>query len=436
MCIHSGGGLASEAFSVRVHPGGEIDARSGSYRADVPTIEVLDPDNWSIPLTSGEGWNLAQELAGNDQIGRLDEFGATPSSGEIVFNEAFRKYITETPTDTLILRGSHVQRYETVDEAKQGTPMYLKKEAYLRDATEGSKAFDFKQPRVVYQECAAIDNWRRVIAAYLPAGHVCGHKICYFKDYKCPPMTLLGIFNSSLIDWFVTTASTNNSLPAYLVGALPFPKLESSDNTLADRDLVETYQTLMHEVERKTSEQAAAWAKAARLPGPISCSDHIARLSAFVGHLAGEMVKLHKFCGHKTKAFLDVIGSALQPREAATSIQKMPGNMTLKNFRGDYQKAEPHLSFERIWSVIERAPGGKLRSSASNNREKIRDAYHGSLEVLLPLKSRMAATDTLIDRVVYHLYGLTDEQSRAIEEARRSTASKRTGANSKAASEP
>ncbi len=338
---------------------------------------------------------------------------------------AFRKgliiYRRRRPIPLIHARLARLQRYELVDEAKQGDAHVSLQEGGLpqRDATEGSKAFDFKQPRVVYQECAAIDNWRRVIAAYLPAGHVCGHKICYFKDYKCPPMTLLGIFNSSLIDWFVTTASTNNSLPAYLVGALPFPKLESSDNTLADRDLVETYQTLMHEVERKTSEQAAAWAKAARLPGPISCSDHIARLSAFVGHLAGEMVKLHKFCGHKTKAFLDVIGSALQPREAATSIQKMLGNMTLKNFRGDYQKAEPHLSFERIWSVIERAPGGKLRSSASNNREKIRDAYHGSLEVLLPLKSRMAATDTLIDRVVYHLYGLTDEQSRAIEEARR-----------------
>src|SRR5208282_1883546 len=71
------------------------------------------------------------------------------------------------------------------------------------------------------------DNWRRVIAAYLPAGHVCGHKICYFKEYKCDPMVLLGIFNSRLLDWLVTIVSTNNSLPAYLVGALPFPKLES-----------------------------------------------------------------------------------------------------------------------------------------------------------------------------------------------------------------
>jgi hypothetical protein len=40
-------------------------------------------------------------------------------------------------------------------------------------------------------------------------------------------------------------------------------------------------------------------------------------------------------------------------------------------------------------------------------QESLKKEYEGSLAVLLPLKARLAATDRLIDQVVYRLYGLT-----------------------------
>jgi hypothetical protein len=44
--------------------------------------------------------------------------------------------------------------------------------------------------------------------------------------------------------------------------------------------------------------------------------------------------------------------------------------------------------------------------------------YEASLAKLLPLKQRLAATDRLIDRVVYRLYGLADEEVAVVEGAR------------------
>jgi hypothetical protein len=38
------------------------------------------------------------------------------------------------------------------------------------------------------------------------------------------------------------------------------------------------------------------------------------------------------------------------------------------------------------------------------------EEYVASLAVLLPFKARLAATDRLIDEVVYRLYGLTEEE--------------------------
>ena len=36
--------------------------------------------------------------------------------------------------------------------------------------------------------------------------------------------------------------------------------------------------------------------------------------------------------------------------------------------------------------------------------------YEKSIEVLLPIKDRLAKTDWLIDQIVYKLYGLTEEE--------------------------
>ena len=47
--------------------------------------------------------------------------------------------------------------------------------------------------------------------------------------------------------------------------------------------------------------------------------------------------------------------------------------------------------------------------------QKIRDAWETSMETLRPLLKDIAATDRLIDRIVYQLYGLTDEEIAVVE---------------------
>jgi Eco57I restriction-modification methylase len=227
----------TKQFQVRTHPAQLILPESPSYITDLDAIKNLDPSNLSIPLVSNQGWQAIQKLVNNPRTGRMSQVGARPTSGEIVFNKQFRKYLTEDDNDTLVLRGSHVQRYELVDEAKQGEPVYLKKDLYLKDAKPGSKAFDHLKERIVYQEGAAIDNWRRVIATYLPAGLICGHKICYFTEYKILPTTLLAVFNSKIINWYVTSISTNNSLSAYLIGAIPFPSFNMNITSQKQRNI-------------------------------------------------------------------------------------------------------------------------------------------------------------------------------------------------------
>ena len=47
--------------------------------------------------------------------------------------------------------------------------------------------------------------------------------------------------------------------------------------------------------------------------------------------------------------------------------------------------------------------------------------YDAALGKLLPLKAHLAATDQLVDLIVYRLYGLTDEEVRIVEEVKLKT---------------
>ena len=47
--------------------------------------------------------------------------------------------------------------------------------------------------------------------------------------------------------------------------------------------------------------------------------------------------------------------------------------------------------------------------------QKIRQAWETSMETLRPLLKDIEATDCLIDRIVYQLYGLTEEEIGVVE---------------------
>ena len=53
--------------------------------------------------------------------------------------------------------------------------------------------------------------------------------------------------------------------------------------------------------------------------------------------------------------------------------------------------------------------------SARVFQERLQAEHAASLAKLLPIKQRLAATDRLIDQVVYRLYGLTEEEVAIVE---------------------
>lgn len=91
------------------------------------------------------------------------------------------------------------------------------------------------------QRSSPQNNFRRVIAAHIPAGEICFDTVSYVPQIdgatRLPPDFLLALLNSKLIDWYFRLGSTNSKVNEYQFINLPCPffrnTTDESDKALA-----------------------------------------------------------------------------------------------------------------------------------------------------------------------------------------------------------
>jgi hypothetical protein len=136
---------------VRTHPADRIEEESPCYSSAQGDFATADPKTCSIPTRGGSEHTLGARLATARRSCTLGAVGK-PLSGEIVFNQQFRRWLTDNPKHLLLVRGGNIGRYVYVLKPKQGQPVYLDWEGISATARTDSKVFDRRQDRVAYQE--------------------------------------------------------------------------------------------------------------------------------------------------------------------------------------------------------------------------------------------------------------------------------------------
>jgi hypothetical protein len=123
------------------------------------------------------------------------------------------------------------------------------------------------------------------------------------------------------------------------------------------------------------------------------------------------MIAMNKAKQAEVKGFLAWLG-----REIGAAPDTLAGKSRLLDYLGDYQKGESHLTLDESLDIL-RKNRRKLAADPSGRafQERLAVEYEASLGKLLPIKGRLAATDRLIDQVVYKLYGLTEEEVAVVE---------------------
>jgi len=384
---------------IRAHPGREILEGSPSYTSSQSNFARFDKDNLSIPGLTQQSWNLVLKLATGQRYSRFGEF-AKALPGELMINSQFDPYLTEATKGEEIIRGSHIAMYELV-EPKQGEPLHLNRKKYLSEHSNSVKAFHHREERVVYQRYAAIDNFRRLIATVLPAGYFCSHTVGYLADVKEYDLGfLLALLNSFLLDWRFNLTSTNNNVNSYEVAALPVPRIAFTTPPSKRAQLAKKAIGLVEQAVESGEFGAALGFVRERLAQNPEQADVVHDLLV---HLAQQMMEMNQAKQKETREFLNWLGNY-----AGLAVDEWK----VKTIAQDYAR-NPWEEFQRALRANARAFTRDVEGRAAAN--KIQGEWEKSVGKLRPLLAQIEATDKLIDRVVYELYGLSEAEIKIVE---------------------
>jgi Alw26I/Eco31I/Esp3I family type II restriction m6 adenine DNA methyltransferase len=217
-------------LTLRIHSGKDISESSSSLNIKLEQLEEIDKDNLSIPSypnMTTKDFVLSLNLIKISKGVALKEF-ASSQQGEVNLTEHTNFFISPD-NGKIVLRGAHINRYEFQDKPKQGTPIYLDVDKFLKVHGKETKAYDYQYKRIGYQRGSAIDNWRRIISTTIEPNNFCSDTINYIvtpKKYNL--FAILALLNSSLWEWRFRLTSTNNHVNSYEIDSMPMPPVSFS----------------------------------------------------------------------------------------------------------------------------------------------------------------------------------------------------------------
>jgi hypothetical protein len=133
------------------------------------------------------------------------------------------------------------------------------------------------------------------------------------------------------------------------------------------------------------------------------------------------MLRLNKEKRALQQEFLVYLVDALRikpAKDGRTSVEALMGKSRLLDYVGDYQKGEDTLSPDDLWELVRKNRARvEANLAQASLKERVLAKYQQNLAKVLPLKEQLRHTDTLLDRVVYRLYGLTEEEIAVVEES-------------------
>jgi len=390
-------------FSLRVHPGKFILNTLARISVTNDDIRLLDPIGLSIPSMPGTN---TDHIALGIALGKRSEghcFGeiAPSQQGEVNLT-THAALLSDSPIGPKVLRGANVDRYEFNEEPKQGTPAYLRVDEFLQNRSPDSKAFDHKELRIGYQRGAAIDNWRRIIACIIQPGSFCSDTINYIVKPKTDFYFVLGLLNSGLYEWRFRLTSTNNHVNSYEVDALPLRTINFTTPPKKQRQLLEQGKVLYQQYLQSQDWDNVLVFVSQRLPKKTDSTPDLENEQSDVVHdllafLAEEMARLHREKQSEIKNFL----SWLEKEILKGSVDDQKNKTRIKEFHEN--------TFEDLLDVLKKNKAVP-DPCPSNVRDTIASEFSAAMNVLAPLKAQIEATDSLIDRIVYRLYSLTDAE--------------------------
>lgn len=175
--------------------------------------EILEiyPEDLIFPISSNEKFNILKKLIG------LKQYSISASAGEIDMTK-YKSCFNIVKKGTRVLTGAQILRYSITDNPSQGDVVYLEKK-YLAFSTKREQEISGR--RIVMQRITGVDSKVRIIATLLDSPCLCANSTNYIVADKSVCRYLLGVLNSTLINFYVKQTSTNTNITTKVIASLP-----------------------------------------------------------------------------------------------------------------------------------------------------------------------------------------------------------------------
>lgn len=187
-------------------------------------IEQISGTDLTIPLANDlEEYRLLKKIHKNKLLLKdIAEF----KQGDI--NLTFHaKYLSNTKTEYLLVRGIHIQRYLLDLDIKNDDRRWFNLNLMEKEQGENKIKMikdNLLKERIVCQQIANMGLKKRLIFSLIPKKIIIGNSANFInlKNDDLDIRALLGILNSSLLNWRFKKTSTNNHVNVYELEQLPF----------------------------------------------------------------------------------------------------------------------------------------------------------------------------------------------------------------------
>lgn len=185
------------------------------HELNITVEEIMEmyPEDIIIPISSNEKFTILKEIK------KKSQYHINASAGEIDMTK-YKSIFNTIGLGTRVITGAQIQRYYITNTPSQGDVIYIGDSS--KPQLSSKRKAEISQPRIVLQRITGVDSKVRIIATLINGSMYCANSTNYIADDKILSIKyLLGVLNSSLVNFFIKQTSTNTNITAKVLSSIP-----------------------------------------------------------------------------------------------------------------------------------------------------------------------------------------------------------------------
>jgi Alw26I/Eco31I/Esp3I family type II restriction m6 adenine DNA methyltransferase len=384
-------------------------------------------DTYQIPIFQNpqQEWKILKKIS---QIPPFKGDEKNPPVGEVGvghLDETFDKeFLCEKPTGDLVIKGIHLDRYYVNLDPNGPQPRWVKKKEFLRKKPVASQIINSYTAIGRNTQNRAIRPRLRFVT--LPSGFILTNAIKYFipSDMNLNTKYVIGLLNSTILNWRFELFSTQNNIRNYEIESLPIvratPDQQAPIISLVDAIIQKKkeYHSISQNIEDyidfskmnliNLDEYLKTWLKDFEVLSSIKVKTD--NFDALRVRIEKEFAMVEYGIKRKIEVkgkYITEWNSAgegkIKDIEAIEFLSKVLEG--IKNFSKAKRKS--------IWQKIAEVKIPEFNEKVKEGFLKFKSAMKKAKE----LDEEILRIDRAIDRLVYDLYGLTEEEIQVVEKS-------------------